>query len=578
MLNTESAEPFRPPPPHLLQDPQIRSTLSELQDYVITETPFDIDKMELFLSEHPNQPFVKSIMRSLREGFWPFNDGEWEDCANIMDNYSSEEPDLDAIRAFRDKECDARHWSSSLPFQHLLPGMKTSPMFVVWQNQKPRVITDHAGSGLNEGISVDDCRVKYDDMRPFGQALRQARQNNPGIDLILYKSDVASAFLNLPAHPIWQLRQIVSVDDKRYIVRRLVFGNRASPRCWCAVSSLICWIGERKLNILGLHVYMDDYFGWDFASNMVYFLGRMRPKRQVLLLLLWDRIRCPYDVNKQQHGSPLKIIGFWVDINQGSISLTPDSIKDIITKINSFLLVASRQQPLQEWQRLAGHLNWLLNVLPWGRPALSELYRKTSGKTKPSAKIFLNATIHSDLRWLADTIPKSIGVRFLDEGLWPDSDADVSISSDANLKDGIAFSYSNNGFVYQQKRNPSSPTVDIFFLELVAILSAVHHLACLSRPPRRILLYTDSLDSVSVFNSLSASEKSHNGILLAVAKVVLQSGIDLRVRHVKGKDNIRADLLSRLLFNDYHRHFPQDRVRLFSPPRELLPARWRECF
>ena len=62
-------------------------------------------------------------------------------------------------------------------------------------------------------------------MHPFGQALRQARRDNPAIDLILFKSDVATAFLNLPAHPIWQLQQVVSIDSKRYIVQRLVFGN-----------------------------------------------------------------------------------------------------------------------------------------------------------------------------------------------------------------------------------------------------------------------------------------------------------------------------------------------------------------
>lgn len=289
-IDTEHAEPFPSPPIHLLEDSVIRSSLAELHGYVVSETPFDIDKIELFLENHPNQPFVKSIMLRLREGFWPFDEGTWDEDSVDMANYSSEEPDLTAIRAFRDKECDARHWSPRLPFQHLLPGLKTSPMFVVWQNQKPRIITDHAGSGLNNGISKEDGRVRYNDMHPFGQALRQAHLKNPAIDLVLYKSDVAAAFLNLPAHPVWQLRQVVAVDGDRYIVRRLVFGNRASPRCWCAVSALIFWIGDRKLNIVGLHVYMDDYFCWDLASNMVYFHGRLCPKRQVLLLLFWESI------------------------------------------------------------------------------------------------------------------------------------------------------------------------------------------------------------------------------------------------------------------------------------------------
>jgi hypothetical protein len=143
-LDTEVATPFPPPPAHLLNDRSIQSTLTELESYVNIETPFDIDRLELFLGSHPNQPFVKSIMRSLREGFWPFDEGDWEEFPDDMLNYSLDESDLTAIRAFRDKECEARHWSPHLPFQYLLPGMKTSPMFVVWQNHKPRVITDHA--------------------------------------------------------------------------------------------------------------------------------------------------------------------------------------------------------------------------------------------------------------------------------------------------------------------------------------------------------------------------------------------------------------------------------------------------
>ncbi|KAF8799122.1 hypothetical protein BYT27DRAFT_7121288 [Phlegmacium glaucopus] len=415
-------------------------------------------------------------------------------------------------------------------------------------------------------------------MHPFGLALQEARRDNPAVDLILYKSDVAGAFLNLPAHPLWQIQQVVSVDGRKFIVHRLVFGNRASPRCWCAVSALICWIGERKLNIIGLHVYMDDYFGWEVASNLVFFRGCWRPKRQVQLLLLWEQISCPFDLKKQEHGNPLKIIGFWVDVNHGTISLSPDSITDIIFKIHSFLSAPSRQQPLREWQRLSGHLNWLLNVFPWGRPALLELYHKTSGKSQPSGKIFLNSTVHSDLNWLADTIPDAIGVHFLDEGLWSDGEADATVWTDANLKDALAFSFSNNGFVYQLSPSSESPKIDILFFELLAILSTIHYFACLPHPPRRLLLFTDSLDSVSIFNSLSASERLHNGVLLAVAKIILQSGIDLRVRHIIGKENIRADLLSHLLFDEYHCRFPQDHVRTFIPPRELLPARWRECF
>ena len=101
---------------------------------------------------------------------------------------------------------------------------------------------------------------------------------------------------------------------------------------------------------------------------------------------------------------PFKIISFWVDINKGTISLSLESVDNIILNIDAFLSISSRHHLLREWQHLGGHLNWLLNVLPWGQPALSELYQKTQGKNKPSTKIFPNATVQSDLWRLADTI------------------------------------------------------------------------------------------------------------------------------------------------------------------------------
>jgi hypothetical protein len=125
---------------------------------------------------------------------------------------------------------------------------------------------------------------------------------------------------------------------------------------------------------------------------------------------------------------------------------------------------------------------------------------------------------------------------------------------------------------------PSTIKIDIFFLELVAILSAAHHAATLPHPPRRVLIWFDSFDSVSVLASLAASDSIHNGVVLAIARIILMSGIDLRVRHIAGKKNVRADPLSRFLLDDFRREFPSVRVHLFAPPRELLLARWRECF
>ncbi|KNZ72642.1 hypothetical protein J132_02235 [Termitomyces sp. J132] len=159
------------------------------------------------------------------------------------------------------------------------------------------------------------------------------------------------------------------------------------------------------------------------------------------------------------------------------------SILDIISKIHSFIDTPSCCPTLWIWQCLAGHINWLLNVLPWGCPALTEMYQKIAGKTTMHAGIHLNHEVITDMEWLIETIPESIGVWFLDSTHWDNESADMVLWTDAALKLGLSFIYASNGWVYQLSPSNSSIKIDIFFLELIAILSAIHHVASFEHPP-----------------------------------------------------------------------------------------------
>jgi hypothetical protein len=159
-----------------------------------------------------------------------------------------------------------------------------------------------------------------------------------------------------------------------------------------AQSLLICWIATRQLDITDLHVYMDDFFGWDFSDALIPFRGLSLPRRQVQLLL-WDAISCLYDSEKQLSGEQLKVIGLHIDVNAGTISLDRSSVDGIVDQLDYFLGYPTRRPQLYLWLRIAGSVNWLLNVLPWGKPALSEVYRKISGKTHYSSGVFINSEV-----------------------------------------------------------------------------------------------------------------------------------------------------------------------------------------
>ena len=72
---------------------------------------------------------------------------------------------------------------------------------------------------------------------------------------------------------------------------------------------------------------------------------------------------------------------------------------------------------LQFWA-LQGHINWSLIIYPLLCPALSALYEKTAGKTKPHALLHVNTNIVCELSWFINHVKHSAGIHFLEASEW----------------------------------------------------------------------------------------------------------------------------------------------------------------
>ena len=62
----------------------------------------------------------------------------------------------------------------------------------------------------------------------------------------------------MPMHPLWQIKQVVSLHSQRYVDRCNVFGGRASQRIWHAFMLLVTWIAVIKYLIYLLYLYVDN--------------------------------------------------------------------------------------------------------------------------------------------------------------------------------------------------------------------------------------------------------------------------------------------------------------------------------
>ena len=111
----------------------------------------------------------------------------------------------------------------------------------------------------------------------------------------------------------------------------------------------------------------------------------------------------------------------------------------------------------------------------------------------------------------------------------------------------------------------------IFYLEALCVCSAILDAAPRLSSGQQLAVFTDNVNTVQLFNSLSALP-AFNWMLIQVADAVLDQGFDFRVFHVPGIHNQVADSLSCLQNAQLAASHPEMLISTFQPPRRRLGA------
>ena len=155
---------------------------------------------------------------------------------------------------------------------------------------------------------------------------------------------------------------------------------------------------EVKL-IRNLCTYIDDNGSFACVGDVAYYpYGMYYPTAQMKLLKLWYKLSIPHGKKKQVYGPVIPYVGFDVDPNTMTISLSDDCQAKLIAKVLDFSKVG-KHCSLLEFQWLSGHINWSLPVWPLLQPSLLAIYAKIAGKTKPHADVHVNKAIEVELTW-----------------------------------------------------------------------------------------------------------------------------------------------------------------------------------
>jgi hypothetical protein len=197
------------------------------------------------------------------------------------------------------------------------------------------------------------------------------------------------------------------------------------------------------------------------------------------------------------------------------------------------------------------------------QPALNNFYPKIAGKDQSLMKIWVNNDVRSDLQWAMNHLRNSLGVKLLSSVSWNVDDADEVVFCDACLQ-GMAFWFPNHRRGFYSPVPPSLLGKTIFFYEAVAATSAIDNLRE-RRRDLKIILHTDSLNTVDIFNSLRCLS-TFNPLLLFCVDTCISNKFDLRVLHVPGVENEVADAISRRNFEKALKLVPDLQISFFQPP------------
>ena len=512
---TLTAEPLEGPPQSALDDEIVTKTLNENPDLFEIVTPIRVDVFEAYLSTHPNQAFVKSVCKGLHEGFWPWAETPKPGYPETLDESKpapTDEKKAVFLRTQRDTELAKDRFSA--PFKHLLPGMYCMPIYAVPKPRSTdlRLVTDQSYGKYSLNSMIKHEKVTgflLDNMVHFGEMLMDLEKREPGVEKVVWKSDIAEAYRILPMHRRWQIKQVNRIDDEYHVDRCDAFGGCGAGGLFISFNGLVAWIANEIKRIRYLSGYVDDSSGCgrkdDYLTYQPY--GRDYPREQVVLLNLWDELGIPHKQHKQLHSSPLPIIGITVDANLLSLTLSDEAKEGLIVELQWWCM-PGRKEKLRRWYQLGGWLNWAFNVYPRVRPALNNFYPKLKGRHDSShstSLIWVNNSIREDFAWAVGILRSSSGVHLLKSVYWGIDKATLTVFCDACPK-GMGFWYPefNIGF-YSPTPHYEHPDL-IFYFEALCVHSALFdaHRRTGSKEVGRFVIYTDNSNTVDIFSSLRA--------------------------------------------------------------------------
>ena len=442
-------------------------------------------------------------------------------------------------------------------------GMMVSPMYCIPKpgSNKWRMIFDLSsphGSSVNDNIPDSHRSVSYCDIKSVVKHILSTENNSA----YFAKLDLSDAYRMVPmAKSEWKYLGM-KVGDNYYVDCRLPMGASSSCQVFQRISDMLCWlftsIQDDQCKIFN---YLDDFLvvarDGDSCNRV---LDR--------ILAICDHVGVPVAPHKTERASEsIVFLGIGICSNSQSLFIPSQKSESVLESIDSFL--KRRNPQVKQWQSLLGKLCHLSQVVVAGRAYLSSLYGSLKGILSSEQHLHrrISPEMHKDLLVWRDFLQDSgKGKRF---SYIVGGDAEHTIVSDASTTIGYG------AYMWKEWFDGVWPdnfwrSLNIAVLELYPIFVALSYWQDILRNST-VKICTDSNALVPVINKLYCRDPEIRRLLRPIALICMTHNILLVASHVKGIENIGADLLSRNGRDKFIREFSEMAPQPVEIPAALRP-------
>ena len=526
------------------------------------------------LRGHPDKRFTQYVLAGIADGFRVGFDYARAECRSAQSNPLSADSNPEVVSRYLQEEVALGRVVGPLSPEEV-PGIHISPFGVIPKGHVPgkwRLIVDlssPAGKSVNDGVCPELCSLTYNSVDDVARTVASL-----GKGALLAKMDVKSAYRIVPVHPQDRLLLGMKWKGMVYVDTRLPFGLRSAPKIFTAIADAVEWCFQDR-GVQHVYHYLDDYIT----------IGRPDTKEcadnMAIMVETCGKLGVPLAPEKcEGPATCITYLGIEVDSGCMELRLPPEKLLRVKAVVIEWL--GRKAGKRRDLESLVGLLQHAAKVVRPGRRFVRRIIQLMASVKSRDRFIRLNAEFRSDLQWWN---------RFLDGwngiGILQDPAAEiVDIESDASGSWGCAAVWGPHWLQWQWSEKAQQ--WHIAPKELLPVL-----LACAvwgeEWSGKLIQCHCDNMAVVEVINCGYSKDRELMHLLRCLFFITEHWRMSIRAVHIPGKDNVRADALSRNDFPRLLQAAPDACVRPTRIPLQVLALlveeqpdwvspRWTELF